>query len=308
MSAAARQYLDAALDIIQRHAVNRATLDWAAIRKRALSTASGAVTRIDTYAAIASALGQLDDNGHSRFALPFSGTGAPLPLAPSQLPSGRLLPGRIGYVSLPGGRISFADQYQAAGAAVMRRLQDGQPGGWILDLRSDDGGDVWPMLGAIHPLLGSGSIGSFVSPPAPASVIRVTPTELTDGGQVQIRMSAAAQHGAGAEPVVVLIGPTTASSGELVAIVFRGRECATSMGAPTFGVPTGNEEYRLSDGAELMLTTAFDADRTGHVYPDAPIEPDVKVGTVNENATWSQTDPAIRAAGRWLSLHRGCNP
>ena len=307
MSAAARQYLDAALDIIQRHAVNRATLDWAAIRKRALSTASGAVTRIDTYAAIASALGQLDDNGHSRFALPSGGTGAPYPLAPSQLPSGRLLPGRIGYVSLPGGQIDVADQYQAAGAAVMRRLQDGRPGGWVLDLRSDDGGDVWPMLGAIQPLLGSGSIGSFAAPPAPASVIRVTPTELTDGGQVQIRMSAAARQGAGTDPVAVLTGPTTASSGELVAIVFRGRRCATSMGAPTFGVPTGNEGYRLSDGAELILTTTFDADRTGHVYPDAPIQPDVKVGTTNENATWSQTDPAIQAASRWLSLQRGCN-
>ncbi len=42
MSAAARKYLDAALDIMQRRAVNRAKLNWPAIRQRALDTASGA--------------------------------------------------------------------------------------------------------------------------------------------------------------------------------------------------------------------------------------------------------------------------
>jgi len=249
MSATARKYLDAALDVIQLHAVNRARLNWPAIRQRALNTASAAVTPSDTYSAITVVLGELDVNGHSRLVPPPTGKNtASLTAGPSQLPSGRLLPGRIGYVALPGISEVFADQYQAAGAAVMRRLLTGQPDGWILDLRSDDGGDVWPMLGAVQPLLGSGPIGSFVAPPAPASVVRVTPTELTVDGKVQIRMSAAAPQGASSDPVVVLTGPTTGSSGEFAAIVFRGRPCTTSMGAATFGVPTDNEDFRLSDG------------------------------------------------------------
>jgi len=227
-----------------------------------------------------------------------------LPLGPSQLPSGKLLPGRIGYVALPGVE-DFADQYQAAGAAVIRTLQAGHPDGWILDLRSDAGGAVWPMLGGIQPLLGSGPIGSFVSPPAPASVVRVTPTELTQGGQVAIRIPVAAQQGASTDPVVVLTGPTTASAGEFAAIVFRGRPCTTSMGSATTGVPTANAPFQLSDGATLILTTGFDADRTGHVYPDTPIKPDIEVGT-NYNATWNQADPTIRAATQWLNLHRDC--
>lgn len=239
--------------------------------------------------------------------MPVGTTIASHPLGPSQLPSGRLLNGRIGYVALPGVDGHFADQYQAAGAAVMRTLQSGRPEGWILDLRSDGGGDVWPMLGGIQPLLGSGTIGSFVSPPAPASVVRVTPTQLTQGGQVVIRIPAAAQRSASTDPVVVLTGPTTGSAGEFAAIVFRGRPCTTSMGSATTGVPTGNEVFQLSDGATLILTTAFDADRTGHVYPDAPIQPDVKVGT-NYNATWNEADSTIRAATRWLSLQRGCKP
>ena len=310
MSAAAQKYLETALDLIQAHAVNRARLNWPAIRRQALNTAATAVTASDTYPAIASVLAKLDVNGHSMFVPPEPGdTGTtPLPFAPSQLPSGRLLPGRIGYVSLPGNREDFAAQYLAAGVAEMHRLQDGRPTGWILDLRSDNGGDVWPMLGAIQPLLGSGPIGSFVAPPAPAEVVRVTPTELTDDGQVAIRMQAADQGSAGGAPVVVLTGPETASSGEFAAVAFRGRPCTTSMGAATYGVPTANQEYPLSDGASLILTTALEADRTGRVYPDLPIQPEISLGTANFNATWNQTDPAIRAANQWLSRHRSCRP
>ena len=307
MSATAGKYLDAALDLIQLNAVNRARLNWPAIRQEALKTASLAVTPADTYPAIAVVLGELDVNGHSSLVpLTIGPTAATLPPGPSQLPSGRLLPGHIGYVALPGISDTFAGQYQAAGAAVMRRLLTGQPGGWILDLRSDDGGDVWPMLGAVQPLLGSGPIGSFVAPPAPPSVVRVTPMQITQGAEVTIRMSVAVPQGASADPVVVLTGPTTGSAGEFAAIAFRGRPCTTSMGAATDGRPTGNEVYRLSDGAVLILTTVFEADRTGHVYPDAPIQPDVQVGT-NYFATWRPTDPAIRAASRWLNLHRGCH-
>lgn len=307
MSAAARNYLNAALDLMQANAVNRAKLNWPAIRERALNIAAGAFAPSDTYAAIASAVGELQVNGHSSFnPLPTGPTPALLPLGPSQLPSGKLLPGRIGYVALPGVNEHFADQYKAAGAAVMRTLLAGHPDEWILDLRSNGGGDVWPMLAGIQPLLGTGTIGSFVSPPAPPTVIGVTPTELTEGTEVHIRMPAP-QQGASSNPVVVLTGPVTGSSGELAAIVFRGRPCTTTMGSPTYGVPTGNEDFYLSDGADLRITTTFDADRTGHIYPDAPIPPNLAVGT-NYNATWNPADPTIQAATQWLGLHRGCRP
>ena len=306
MSSAARTYLAAALDLMQEHAVNRARLDWPAIRQQALRTAAGAVTPGDTYSAITVALGDLDVHGHSMLLLPSTITGSPPPPAPGQLPSGRLLPGAIAYVALPGNRLDFAAQYQARGAAVVRGLQAGHPGGWIVDLRTGSGGDVWPMLGGIQPLLGTGPVGSFVSPPLPASAIRVTPTELTDGSEVQIRIPTPARQDADTDPVVVLTGPVTGSSSELVAIAFRGRPCTTSMGAATFGVPTGNSAFPLSDGAVLNLTTTFEADRTGHVYPDGPIQPDVQVGT-DLFATWRPTDPAIEAATRWLTLHRSCH-
>jgi carboxyl-terminal processing protease len=309
MTATARRYLDAALHVMQRHALNRATLDWRAIRQQATQNAAGAVTASDTYAAIEVALGKLQDNAHSSLVSAPSSTATTSPIiTASQLPSGRLLPGPIGYLELPGNSAAFADRYQAAGSAVMHRLQKGQPLGWIIDLRSDNGGDVWPMLGGLQPLLGSGPIGAFVPPTGPPSSITITPSELTVDGKVQFRISAANPQDASADPVTVLTGPTTASSAEFVAIAFHARACTTSIGSPTKGVPTANQEYRLTDGATLTLTVALESDRTGHVYPDAPIRPDIQTGTANSFATWTHSDPAIQAATQWLTLHRNCLP
>ncbi len=61
----------------------------------------------------------------------------------------------------------------------------------------------------------------------------------------------------------------------------------------TRGISTANSGYRLSDGAVIVLTFAWLADRTEHVYGGV-IEPDVLIdgaATGNED-----TDPAILAA------------
>jgi carboxyl-terminal processing protease len=49
-------------------------------------------------------------------------------------------------------------------------------------------------------------------------------------------------------------------------MAFRGRPGARSFGEPTAGVPTGNSQHRLSDGAELYLTEGIGVDRTGRGY------------------------------------------
>ena len=70
-------------------------------------------------------------------------------------------------------------------------------------------------------------------------------------------------------PVVVVTGAKTASSGEAVAVAFRGRPHTRSVGQPTLGVSTSNQMYPLPGGAGLNLTTARFVDRTGRAYGDA---------------------------------------
>lgn len=36
--------------------------------------------------------------------------------------------------------------------------------GWIVDLRGNGGGNMWPMIAGVGPVLGEGTAGAFVDP------------------------------------------------------------------------------------------------------------------------------------------------
>ncbi|MER7848202.1 hypothetical protein ABTZ03_30160 [Kitasatospora sp. NPDC096077] len=89
--------------------------------------------------------------------------------------------------------------------------------------------------------------------------------------------------------------------GEAVAIAFIGRPVTPSFGDRTYGVPTGNEPHRLSDGAVVVLTVAAEADRTCRILV-GPLVPDETVDApVTEKA-----DPALDAAVNWLASQGPC--
>jgi carboxyl-terminal processing protease len=73
--------------------------------------------------------------------------------------------------------------------------------------------------------------------------------------------------------VAVLINPVTASSGEAMAISFKGRPNTRSFGAPTCGLSTVNAVMILSDGATLVLTQGTMADRSKNLYGKT-VQPD----------------------------------
>nr|MCY0980400.1 hypothetical protein [Streptomyces tirandamycinicus] len=60
----------------------------------------------------------------------------------------------------------------------------------------------------------------------------------------------------------------------------RGRADTRCFGEDTAGVPTGNAQHRLPDGAILNLTEARDADPTRRAY-DSPIPPDQPSSTTS---------------------------
>jgi hypothetical protein len=107
----------------------------------------------------------------------------------------------------------------------------------------------------------------------------------------------------GHPPVAVLVGPATASSGEALAIAFRGRPSTRLFGATTRGLTTSNRVFPLSDGSLLNLSTAAFADRTGTSYPNG-VTPDElwngppAVGTGGLPLNWLPRSRVARAAAR----------
>ena len=100
ISATAENYLNAALDIMQAHSINRYVIDWRYLREVTFSRAGAAQTTSDTYDAIRFALRELGDN-HSFFRPP-GGQSMELvsPAAVERAPTAQHLGEGLGYVSV----------------------------------------------------------------------------------------------------------------------------------------------------------------------------------------------------------------
>lgn len=295
MSAEAESYLTAALDTMQAVTLGRDTLPWPVIRDSAFYYAYGARKPADTYGAIDWALRRANKHSFLQASRPGAVSG--------------LIDGRYGYIRVPqrgGAAISLADSLHSA----VRLLEAGSACGWIVDLRGNGGGNMWPMLAGIGPLLGDSIVGYFGSgldaqgwyygrgtsgilhPHGgidTASQVTVEPVELST------RLP----------PIAVLIDGGTGSSGEAVAVAFRGRPNTRSFGLPTSGFATVNRGSRLVDGANMVVTTGFYADRRRVQIPER-LTPDELVHGGVEGWPFP-TDRVAEAAKRWLSARPMCS-
>lgn len=89
---------------------------------------------------------------------------------------------------------------------------------------------------------------------------------------------------AGGKHTFLMTDEWTASSGEAVLICFRGLANSRTFGMPTAGYCSCNQIYTLPGGSQLALTIGEDIARTGEVFCDNPIEPDVTTETPLDDA------------------------
>lgn len=164
----------------------------------------------------------------------------------------------------------------------------------IVDLRQHTGGNMWPGLNGLGPLIGVGEVGSFR--PGPPWVVSAAERATVDGRPVTSAQPAMPWLAEPADwPVAVLIGPKTASSGEAVAISFSGRPRTRFFGQRTRGLATSNEMVDLREGLTLFLMVSRMADRDGKLFP-AGVIPDEEVD-----------DHHVEAAARaWIGKQSSC--
>ncbi len=313
-SAAAVSYVDAALDLMQRHSLNRTAVDWPALRRVTLEHARGAQTAADTYPALRFALRELGDR-HSYLLAP--GPAAALLAAPVSNartgraaldPSGGQLAGKFGYLSVPGfaggspaDQARFAELLQAA----ISSLDSSETCGWILDLRRNTGGNLWPMLAGLGPLLGDGELAASVYPDASRRSIWYEQGRAGFGDYVQLRVAKPYVLRDSAAPLAVLLGGRTASSAEVLVAALRGRAGTRTFGASTRGLSAGNRTFALADRAALVLTVAATSDRAGRVDL-GPIAPDERVPAHGSASSAADADAVVAAASAWLQTREPC--
>lgn len=282
--------------LVQKNALYADSLDWKQLSREVTEKSRGLATAEDCKPVIDYILRTLRQAGdkHSFF--------IPKGQAESQTSSryegeqaeSRYLENGIGYIRVP----AFSSMNASVGLAFSQDIQgqiaaletQHQLTGWVVDLRHNTGGNMHPMITGLQPLLGEGIYGYFIFPRR--TVMKAMPQYVWSGKDKKQRAVKAAEP---QRKVAVLIDSLTASSGEMVALSFKGRSTAKLFGQPSAGYTTTNQDFRLSDGSLLLLATGYMADRNRNKYlPN--IAPDVVVASSAVNAP----DKTIEAARKWL--------
>lgn len=219
---------------------------------------------------------------------------------------GKALADRIGYLELQGVVTDEAGQAawtQAVHDAV--RAIDAEPRcGWVLDLRKNRGGYIYPMLAAVGPLVGDGILGGKRDADGVVEQWSYEGGRMSVDGKPLAVVERPYRLRADDVPVAVLTSELTASAAEAVAIAFIGRPNTRSFGRPTTGLTTFTVMRAMPDQALLSVTNAVDIDRAGVAY-DGPVAPDQRV-----DFDWASVstprDTAIDAAVGWLAAQRAC--
>lgn len=287
-----RQYLDRVLLLIEKRALVTEKIDWPRLRREVAQHAQGLATVADCQPVLEHIRHTLQEAGdkHSYFIYPAQATKLTAASYAGQPAESRYLENGIGYLKIP----EFTSMEPGVGRAFaqgIRRQLDSlatqhQLTGWVIDLRHNIGGNMYPMLEGVQPLLGEGTYGYFIYREGERALH-------SQGAKEPVPQSAATASTS--LRVAVLLDSLTASSGEMVAIAFKGRPNTQFFGQPSAGYTTSNRRFELANGAYLMLATGYMADRNRHAYLSG-ITPDV----VMEYAPAQSPDKTLDAARHWV--------
>lgn len=311
-----RKVIDSSIVLLRTYALHRDRPDWKFVRERAYELAGQTNRWEDLGPAIAWLFESVGDH-HGWLSVhdtqlrwerpeqPFLSEAVRAEFAKGNRIVRKLLPGGIGYLRVPGMIIDPSENDKMAQRLLdsLCALEAEGARKFIIDLRFNAGGTMFPMIAGLSPLLGNGSfIGNADSRGRVLDMTKLVDGKFSsaDGG-VATAVRKLVKKGLDARsPVVILTGHGTGSAGECVAVAFKGRKHTRFIGEPTAGYTTGNDGHWIVNGqvgiviAETVLT-----DRDHRCYPGNLI-PDEWVPGGDDLKDYDQ-DHKIRAAMSWLS-------
>ncbi len=225
---------------------------------------------------------------------------------------------RLGYIELPGLLGTEQDQLAYAQSAhdAIRLIDQTPRCGWIVDVRRNRGGWVYPILAATAPLLGTSDANASTVLMGKVDAAGITETWSYQGGAVKVKRPGATPEEYAVFSVVnpfvvthpvsiaVLSSGLTASAGEAVVLSYRGKANSKSFGQTTLGLTTFDVVGALPDGALLLVSNAAMTDQTFRAQ-EGPIQPDAEVAP-DWNHVGDDQDPILNAATQWLNAQSSC--
>jgi carboxyl-terminal processing protease len=260
---------------MEKNWVDRHGFDWATLRKEVLAEGEHARSTDEAEPAIRLALSKLGDgtSNYVRF-----GRFIRVPLRECVSPDVQSVSRSddIGYVKIGSFNFAVGAQSREFAQAIQDsiRVQDNDHiKGWIVDLRHNSGGNMWPMIAGAGPLIGEGTSGYFVYPDFDPRSWEYRNGTAYIGSSALQTVDAPYRMRQARPRVAVLIDDNTSNSAEAVVIAFKGRSDTRFFGTQTCGMTTSNATFNVFQGGQLNLAVARFADRDSQPYR-GPIQPD----------------------------------
>jgi C-terminal processing protease CtpA/Prc len=302
----AHAYVMEALSLMRDNYLHAGEVDWEGMQARTLESLPRDASMDQVHATVSMMLESLDDP-HTGFVRPRDedgGNGGQAD-APEAVEVERI-DGGIALVRVPAVPGSTGEQarinYAESAHERLKSIDSPDLCGWIVDLRDNTGGNMWPMLAAVGPIAGPGELGRFIGADGqPGGTWRYNDgTALAASETETIERTAIGTEAFRPSnpdlPVAVLVSGRTSSSGEATAIAFIGRNDTRLFGAATGGLTTANSALPLPDGARIVIPVSYMADRLGNIHHPR-VQPDEAVAP----------EDAVDAAKAWLQAQAGCS-
>ncbi|MDF2438293.1 MAG: hypothetical protein K0Q95_2669 [Bacteroidota bacterium] len=169
-----------------------------------------------------------------------------------------------------------AEKYITAILDSLKSIDQRELKGWIIDLRGNTGGNMWPMLISLTPFFPNGTLGYFISEKEVSWSKMNGQIWYNEFPQTNKYLPTPIFYKLKNKKlkIAVLIGPRTSSAGEAVAIATKSIKTAKLFGSKTSGFSTANKPIKMAEDEYLIITTAVDADHNKKEYWDG-ISPDI---------------------------------
>jgi len=147
----AKKQIDKFCKIIKENSIVSDSLNWEEMNKEIALMSSNMKTKSDARPVLAYVLNKLKEKGdfHSFLMDPNISRSNGNEKYEAPQPESKILDGEIGYISVPGFLGSYTECYQFANKIqqLIRQLDSAnQIKGWIVDLRNNTGGNMYPMI------------------------------------------------------------------------------------------------------------------------------------------------------------------
>jgi len=313
VSESLKPYLDGAISHAQTRSLYRGKVDWNATKTEMYRLAKDAKTVEDLSPALKYLLSKLEDS-HGRFFYKNQ------PIAfwygePTEnqkkidtkvwntIQSGKytfkyaMLEKNVGYLRIPGlpmgDNVKMSEEIRNA----VCDLKQKKAKYWIVDLRYNGGGNMYPMMEGLGNLIGDGTVGTVSDfEGKPLSTWKIKDADFYYDDYLAADLPDNCKFGK-LPKVAVLISQYTVSSGEAVAVAFKGRTNTRFFGLETGGLITVTDWTPINSDLVASISVGYYTDRNGKIYRDF-VEPDKKIEFVLTEDF--EKDEGIKSAIKWL--------